>query len=120
MIEIRGIRKSFAGVEVLRGIDLSIGAGEIVALIGRSGCGKTTLLRCINFLEDYDAGRDQARRGGPLVPAACRPARDGAIRKRSWPASASAWASSFQQYNLFPHMTALENVSPSVPASGRS
>ena len=56
VIEIRGIRKSYGGVEVLRGINLSISSGEILALIGRSGCGKTTLLRCINFLEEYDAG----------------------------------------------------------------
>ena len=94
MIEIRGIRKSFAGIEVLRGIDLSIGAGEIVGLIGRSGCGKTTLLRCINFLEDYDAGEIKLD-GRFSGTGRLKSARDGAIRKRSWPASASAWASSF-------------------------
>ena len=56
MIAIRGLEKSFGSARVLRGIDLHIGDGEVVALIGRSGCGKTTLLRCINFLEEYDAG----------------------------------------------------------------
>ena len=109
MIEIRGIRKSFAGVEVLRGIDLSIGAGEIVALIGRSGCGKTTLLRCINFLEDYDAG--EIKLDGEVLWY--RP--PGAGARRRYPEKALARQRQrmgivFQQYNLFPHMTALENV----------
>ena len=57
MISIEGLHKRFpSGLEVLRGIDLTIGDGEVVSLIGRSGSGKTTLLRCINFLEEYDAG----------------------------------------------------------------
>ena len=106
MIEIRGIRKSFAGVEILRGVDLTIAAGEIVALIGRSGCGKTTLLRCINFLEDYEAG--EIRLDGEVLwyrqqggEQRRRRAEKDLARQRQ------RMGIVFQQYNLFPHMTAL-------------
>lgn len=109
MIEIRGIRKSFGGVEVLRGINLTISSGEILALIGRSGCGKTTLLRCINFLEEYDAGEIMLdgellwyrRHGnGPRQRAS----------EKELARQRQRMGVVFQQYNLFPHMTALENV----------
>jgi D-methionine transport system ATP-binding protein len=56
MIEIRGLEKSFDGVKILNSIDLNIEDGDIFGLIGRSGVGKSTLLRCINGLESYDAG----------------------------------------------------------------
>src|SRR5262249_54866775 len=49
MIRIEGLRKSFGALEVLKGIDLTVGRGEVVCLIGPSGSGKSTLLRCINF-----------------------------------------------------------------------
>jgi polar amino acid transport system ATP-binding protein len=108
MIEIAGLRKSYGARQVLRGIDLTIGDGEVIALIGRSGCGKTTLLRCINFLEEYDEG-DIRLDGERLWYAGT----DGKRRRRPEPAIARARQSMgvvFQQYNLFPHMTALENV----------
>ena len=55
-LTIRGLRKSFADHQVLRGIDLHIPAGQFVAIVGRSGCGKSTLLRLIAGLEKIDAG----------------------------------------------------------------
>jgi polar amino acid transport system ATP-binding protein len=122
MIRIRNLRKSFGDVEVLRGIDLTIEQGEVIALIGRSGCGKTTLLRCINFLEEYDGGEIELdgqvlwyRRQG------------GRLRRLPQPIIArqrQKMGIVFQQYNLFPHMTALENVclgprySQKLPAIG--
>ena len=56
MISVRNLRKSFKGQEVLKGIDLDVAPGEVVAIIGPSGSGKTTLLRCLNLLEQPDAG----------------------------------------------------------------
>src|SRR6516165_1714853 len=56
ILEIRGLRKNFGDVEVLRGIDLSVKAQELVFVIGPSGSGKSTLLRCCNRLEEPSAG----------------------------------------------------------------
>src|SRR6202162_127648 len=56
MLEVAGVSKRFGTLEVLRGVSLSVAAGEVVVVIGPSGSGKTTLLRCINLLEDYEQG----------------------------------------------------------------
>jgi polar amino acid transport system ATP-binding protein len=121
MIEIRGLRKSFGSTPILRGIDLHVDDGEVLALIGRSGCGKTTLLRCINFLEDYDAG-EVLLDGQPLwyrtVEGRRQRVPDAEARRMR-----QQMGVVFQQYNLFPHMTALGNVclgprfSQGVPAA---
>ena len=109
MIEIRGLKKSFGATPVLRGVDLHVEDGEVLALVGRSGCGKTTLLRCINFLEDYDAG-EILLDGQPLW---YRSGPDGGRRRvpdQDARRMRQQMGIVFQQYNLFPHMTALENV----------
>jgi polar amino acid transport system ATP-binding protein len=110
VISIEGLRKRFpGGLEVLRGIDLTIGDGEVVSLIGRSGSGKTTLLRCINFLEEYDDG--EIRLDGTLLWY--RTAAGGARLRMPEPAiraQRQQMGIVFQQFNLFPHMTAMENV----------
>ena len=56
LIRVEGLRKSFGSLEVLKGIDLSIEPGQVVTIIGASGSGKSTFLRCLNLLESPDAG----------------------------------------------------------------
>ena len=99
MIRISGLRKHFGSNEVLKGIDLEIGAGEVVAIIGKSGSGKSTLLRCINGLDTFDSGA-LAVDGQALVhgdAAAMRMLRQhvGMV---------------FQSFNLFPHLSVGRNV----------
>ena len=102
MIEIRGVRKSFGPMEVLKGIDLDIGRGEVVSVIGPSGTGKSTFLRCLNYLEEPEAGTiafedgrvfDFSRFGKGLVRE---------LRSHS--------SMVFQNFSLFANLTAGENV----------
>src|SRR5881227_144928 len=64
-VSVRGLRKRYGQVEVLRGVDLDVAAGETVCVIGRSGSGKSTLLKCLNLLEVPTAG--EIRLGGDLI-----------------------------------------------------
>jgi polar amino acid transport system ATP-binding protein len=89
--------KSFGKHSVLRGVDLTVGEHEVVALIGASGSGKSTLLRCINLLEPVESGRIFL--GGRDIT---RPRDVNEVRRRI--------GIVFQSYNLFPHMTVLRNV----------
>jgi len=57
IIEVQGLKKSFHGTPILRGIDLTVEPSELTVLIGPSGCGKSTLLRCLNGLEVFEEGR---------------------------------------------------------------
>jgi polar amino acid transport system ATP-binding protein len=97
-LRIEGLHKSFGSLEVLRGIDLTVAEHEVVCLIGASGSGKSTLLRCINLLEDIDAGRVFIE--GEEITAAGVDANR--IRRRV--------GIVFQAFNLFPHMSVLGNV----------
>ena len=107
-VTLEKVRKRYGDVEVLRGIDLHIPAGQTVALIGPSGSGKSTLLRLLMTLERPDAGRVlidgesmwTEPRGGREVPARATHLRR--VRGRI--------GMVFQHFNLFPHMTALRNV----------
>lgn len=101
MLNIANIRKSFQGVEILKGVNLEINKGDVVAILGPSGSGKTTLLRCVNFLEQADAGTmdfDQEH----LEFAKATKSDIAKIRRKT--------AFVFQDYNLFRNKTALQNV----------
>ena len=102
------VHKRFDQTEVLKGIDLDVDQGEVVAIIGASGSGKTTFLRCINLLEEYQEGEIHLE-GEPIGYRV----RDGRRRRLGEGAIAAQRARIgmvFQQFNLFPHMTAEQNV----------
>jgi polar amino acid transport system ATP-binding protein len=97
-VRIEGLHKRFDELEVLKGIDLSVAEHEVICLIGASGSGKSTMLRCINLLETIDAGRITVL--GQEITA---PGVDvNAIRRQI--------GIVFQSFNLFPHMTVMRNV----------
>jgi polar amino acid transport system ATP-binding protein len=108
MVYAEGVSKSFGSHEVLKSISLEVMPGEVLCLVGPSGSGKSTFLRCINHLEQVNAGRlavdgklvgyrEQGDRLYELKP------KDAAKQRRDI-------GMVFQRFNLFPHMTALENV----------
>jgi polar amino acid transport system ATP-binding protein len=98
-LRIEGLHKSFGDLAVLRGIDLSVDEHEVVCLIGASGSGKSTLLRCVNLLEEIDAGRIVV--GGEEITAA--KVDIDRVRRHI--------GIVFQAFNLFPHMRVVDNVS---------
>lgn len=98
IVVIEDLHKSFGNVEVLKGIDLAVAAGEAVVIVGSSGSGKSTCLRCINRLEEPTRGRIIV--GGQEITG--RKVDLNALRRRI--------GMVFQGINLYPHMTALGNV----------
>jgi polar amino acid transport system ATP-binding protein len=108
MVKAESVCKSFGALDVLKGITLEIGKGEVLCMVGPSGSGKSTFLRCINHLEQINAGRlyvdgdliGYKERGGRLHEMSPR---DAAKQRRDI-------GMVFQHFNLFPHRTALENV----------
>jgi polar amino acid transport system ATP-binding protein len=108
LVKVRDLRKSFGQNEVLRGVDLDVARGEVVSVIGASGSGKTTMLRCVNLLETYDSGSITVD-GVEVGYSGEGPAR----RRRGERELARIRADIgmvFQLLNLFPHLTARENV----------
>ncbi len=106
LLKLRGIRKSFGTLDVLKGIDLDVAPGEVVSIIGASGSGKSTFLRSINAIEPADKGRMEFEgwdfdfdRDSRFFPT-----------DRQLQALRSRIGMVFQSYNLWPHKTVLQNV----------
>ena len=98
MIDIRNLHKKFGDLEVLKGVDLTVAAGEVVCIIGPSGSGKSTVLRCINRLETPTSGTVIVDGHDIMDPRTDI----NSVRTEA--------GMVFQQFNLFPHMSVLENV----------
>jgi len=98
MISVKALRKSFGGMEVLRGIDYEIEKGDVLCIIGPSGSGKSTFLRCLNLLEKPDSG--EVWLDGVELTA----------KKCNINAQRMKMGMVFQQFNLFPHMTVMDNL----------
>ncbi|MDF2370511.1 MAG: amino acid ABC transporter ATP-binding protein [Rhizobiaceae bacterium] len=113
IVKIRGLKKNFGSLQVLKGIDMDIDQGQIFALIGASGSGKSTLLRTINQLEEVTEG--EIWFDGELVnqklPHRQREAHLNRLRQNI--------GMVFQHFNLFPHLTAIENVTMAPLMLGR-
>ncbi len=104
VVRIRGLHKSFGSLHVVRGVDMEVRRGEVVVIFGRSGSGKSTVLRCVNFIEDPSEGTIEVagiRLGGGHRT---RTKREQIRRLRLHVGMV------FQQFNLFPNQTVLENV----------
>lgn len=101
MLQVRNLKKSFGTLEVLKGVDLDVNKGDVVAILGSSGSGKTTMLRCLNFLERADAGTMLFDEKQLELHSASR-ADINTLRRRT--------GFVFQNYNLFANKTALQNV----------
>ena len=104
VLRARGLRTRRGATEILRGVDLDVSRGEVLAVVGPSGGGKTTLLRGLNYLTPFDAGEVQVA-GQRLRPGMCERADAATLR-----AVRLRVGMVFQSFHLFPHLTALDNV----------
>ena len=96
MIDVKNLKKNFNGLQVLRGVNLTINKGDCVVLVGPSGCGKSTFLRCLNHLEEPDDG-EIIFNGKPVTDHDIDHVRQ-------------KMGMVFQHFNLFPHLTVKKNI----------
>ncbi len=96
MIDVKGLKKNYGGLQVLKGVDLTIDKGDCVVLVGPSGCGKSTFLRCLNRLEEPDGG-EVIFNGQPVTDHDIDHVRQ-------------KMGMVFQHFNLFPHLTVKKNI----------
>ena len=105
MIVVKDLKKNYNGLDVLKGIDLTINKGDVVCLVGPSGCGKSTFLRCLTRLEEPD--------GGTVML-------DGKeVTERDIDATRAQMGMVFQHFNLFPHLTVKKNITLAPVRLGR-
>ena len=111
VLEVKNLKKRFGELDVLKGVSFSLEKGQVLALIGSSGGGKSTLLRCLNFLETPDEGQILVN-GKPLLSGS-----EEEIRKNRL-----HFGLVFQNFNLFPQYTVLENITlaPTLLKQGTS
>ena len=102
MLKVRGLKKRFGDLQVLKGIDLDVHEGDVISILGPSGSGKTTFLRCLEFLERADEGELTLDETSIRFPHADRQRMLKIRRKCGFV---------FQDYSLFRNRTALENIS---------
>ncbi|QEL25330.1 ATP-binding cassette domain-containing protein [Bosea sp. F3-2] len=108
VLEVEGIRKQFGDLVVLKGLDLTARSHDVVTMIGASGSGKSTFLRCINFLELPDAGT--IRFEGETVRLAQQRAGQAQLDRKQINRMRSRIGMVFQSFNLWTHLTVLENI----------
>jgi len=104
VIRVRELAKRYGAQEVLRGVTLEVERGEVAAIIGSSGSGKSTFLRCLNGLERLDAGTIEI--AGTTLRAGVEPA----LEQRLHAAIRARVGMVFQQFHLFPHLSVLANI----------
>ena len=111
VLEVKNIKKSFGGTDVLKDVSFSLEQGQVLAIIGSSGSGKTTLLRCLNFLETADAGEILVN--GKLLTGSY-------LTEEQIRANRLHFGLVFQNFNLFPQYTVLQNITlaPSLLKQG--
>ena len=97
MLKVVDLKKSFNSTNVLKGVSFDISAGEIAVVLGKSGAGKTTLMRCINGLESFDSGK--------IIVDDIQINKSSDMKKKRGQVGMV-----FQNFNLFPHLTVLENI----------
>ncbi|MFD9084352.1 amino acid ABC transporter ATP-binding protein [Streptomyces erythrochromogenes] len=108
MVKAEGVHKSYGAAHILKGIDLEVAPREVFCLVGPSGSGKSTFLRCINHLEQINAGRLYV--DGDLVGYRQKGDKLHELKDSEAAAQRRDIGMVFQRFNLFPHMTAIENV----------
>jgi polar amino acid transport system ATP-binding protein len=108
MVKAEAVHKRFGRLDVLKGIDLEVNRGEVMCMLGPSGSGKSTFLRCINHLEDINAGRLYV--DGELVGYRESGGKLHELHEREVAQKRAHIGMVFQHFNLFPHMTAMDNV----------